>query len=87
MNGWMQWIQIAVFIESFFLIHRHPQSTKAASSLTEAEWLASPCPGLIVLTMLDELWMQPLENCPSPRKNSLIIRIVSSGPPNEFTAT
>lgn len=41
----------------------------------------SPCPGLTVLTMLDEFWMQQSEIHPSPRKNSPIAKIVSSGSP------
>lgn len=75
--------------EPFILVHVHPQITNTAfnieRSLTKAEWPISPCPGLTVLTMLDELWIQQLENCPSPRKNSPITETVSAGPPDEFT--
>lgn len=37
--------------------------------------------------MLDKFWMQQSETHPSPRKNSPIINIVSSAPPDEFTET
>lgn len=48
---------------------------------------APPCPGPTVLTMLDEFWMQQSKTHPSPRKNSPITKIVSSGPQHEFTET
>lgn len=77
------------YIKSLILVHVHPQITNVVfntdRSLIKMEWPASPCPSLTVLSMLDELWMRQSENCPSPRKNSPITEMVSSGSPDEFT--
>lgn len=88
----MLWIPITILSLSHWFIYasNHYCSIKCRQTTSPSRMVwrpASPCPGLRVLTMLDEFWMQQSETHPSPKKNPPIIKIVSSGPPNEFTET